>query len=44
MLIWRENRLVGQKLGAPVEACIPALVNQPPGVIVLVTGRALMTG
>jgi hypothetical protein len=29
---------VGQKLGAPVEARIPALANQPPGVIVLVTG------
>jgi LytR cell envelope-related transcriptional attenuator len=28
---------VGQKLGAPVEARIPALANQPPGVIVLVT-------
>jgi len=29
---------VGQKLGAPVEARIPPLANQPPGVIVLVTG------
>jgi hypothetical protein len=29
---------VGQKLGAPVEARIPAIANQPPGVIVLVTG------
>jgi LytR cell envelope-related transcriptional attenuator len=29
---------VGQKLGAPVEARIPALANQPPGVIVLVMG------
>ncbi len=29
---------VGQKLGAPVEPRIPALTNQPPGVIVLVTG------
>ena len=29
---------VGQKLGAPVEARIPALTNQPPGVIVLVAG------
>jgi LytR cell envelope-related transcriptional attenuator len=29
---------VGQKLGAPVEARIPALANQPPGVIVLVAG------
>ncbi len=29
---------VGQKLGAPVEPRIPALSNQPPGVIVLVTG------
>ncbi|MBW0017491.1 MAG: LytR C-terminal domain-containing protein [Mycobacterium sp.] len=29
---------VGQKLGAPVERRIPALADQPPGVIVLVTG------
>ena len=29
---------VGQKLGAPVQPRIPALANQPPGVIVLVTG------
>lgn len=29
---------VGQKLGAPVEKRIPALSEQPPGVIVLVTG------
>ena len=29
---------VGQKLQAPVEARIPALTNQPPGVIVLVAG------
>jgi LytR cell envelope-related transcriptional attenuator len=29
---------VGQKLSAPVEKRIPALENQPPGVIVLVTG------
>ena len=29
---------VGQKLGAPVQPRIPALTNQPPGVIVLVTG------
>jgi hypothetical protein len=29
---------VGQKLGAPVEARIPAIANQPPGVIVLVAG------
>jgi hypothetical protein len=29
---------VGQKLGAPVERRIPVLANQPPGVIVLVTG------
>ncbi len=29
---------VGQKLGAPVQARIPALSGQPPGVIVLVTG------
>ena len=29
---------VGQKLGAPVQQRIPALTNQPPGVIVLVTG------
>jgi hypothetical protein len=29
---------VGQKLGAPVEVRIPAIANQPPGVIVLVTG------
>jgi hypothetical protein len=29
---------VGQKLGAPVQPRIPALSNQPPGVIVLVTG------
>ncbi len=29
---------VGQKLGAPVEPRIDALKNQPPGVIVLVTG------
>lgn len=29
---------VGQKLGAPVEPRIPPLSNQPPGVIVLVTG------
>jgi|SRR5947209_4836892 len=29
---------VGQKLGAPVQPRIPALVGQPPGVIVLVTG------
>ncbi|OBI94033.1 LytR C-terminal domain-containing protein [Mycobacterium asiaticum] len=29
---------VGQKLGAPVEKRIPALSDQPPGVIVLVTG------
>src|SRR5262249_1970066 len=29
---------VGQKLGAPVEPRIPALTNQPPGVIVLVSG------
>jgi LytR cell envelope-related transcriptional attenuator len=29
---------VGQKLQAPVEARIPALANQPPGVIVLVAG------
>jgi len=29
---------VGQKLGAPVEPRIPALNNQPPGVIVVVTG------
>jgi LytR cell envelope-related transcriptional attenuator len=29
---------VGQKLGAPVQARIPALTGQPPGVIVLVTG------
>jgi hypothetical protein len=29
---------VGQKLGAPVEPRIPALNDQPPGVIVLVTG------
>ncbi|BBZ49712.1 LytR C-terminal domain-containing protein [Mycobacterium heidelbergense] len=29
---------VGQKLGAPVQPRIPELNNQPPGVIVLVTG------
>lgn len=29
---------VGQKLGAPVQPRIPALNDQPPGVIVLVTG------
>ncbi|MBW0015514.1 LytR C-terminal domain-containing protein [Mycobacterium sp.] len=29
---------VGQKLGAPVQPRIPALNNQPPGVIVVVTG------
>ncbi|MGE2817085.1 LytR C-terminal domain-containing protein [Mycobacterium heidelbergense] len=29
---------VGQKLSAPVQPRIPALANQPPGVIVLVTG------
>jgi LytR cell envelope-related transcriptional attenuator len=29
---------VGQKLAAPVQPRIPALANQPPGVIVLVTG------
>ncbi|OBI80817.1 LytR C-terminal domain-containing protein [Mycobacterium sp. 1245805.9] len=29
---------VGQKLGAPVQPRIPALKDQPPGVIVLVTG------
>jgi len=29
---------VGQKLQAPVEARVPALANQPPGVIVLVAG------
>ncbi|SOJ53145.1 hypothetical protein MSIMFB_00646 [Mycobacterium simulans] len=29
---------VGQKLGAPVERRISALADQPPGVIVLVTG------
>ncbi|AKN15327.1 LytR C-terminal domain-containing protein [Mycobacterium haemophilum] len=29
---------VGQKLGAPVEPRIAAITNQPPGVIVLVTG------
>ena len=29
---------VGQKLGAPVQPRIPALTNQPPGVIVLVAG------
>ena len=29
---------VGQKLGAPVEARIPAIACQPPGVIVLVAG------
>ena len=29
---------VGQKLEAPVEPRIPALANQPPGVIVLVAG------
>jgi LytR cell envelope-related transcriptional attenuator len=29
---------VGQKLGAPVQPRIPALTNEPPGVIVLVTG------
>ncbi len=29
---------VGQNLGAPVAPRIPALANQPPGVIVLVTG------
>ncbi len=29
---------VGQKLGAPVEKRIPALSDQPPGVIVLVMG------
>ena len=29
---------VGQKLGAPVQPRIPALISQPPGVIVLVTG------
>ncbi|MGF2945088.1 LytR C-terminal domain-containing protein [Mycobacterium sp. Lab-001] len=29
---------VGKKLGAPVEPRIPALNDQPPGVIVLVTG------
>ena len=29
---------VGQKLGVPVQPRIPALANQPPGVIVLVTG------
>ena len=29
---------VGQKLQAPVEARIPALAAQPPGVIVLVAG------
>ena len=29
---------VGQKLGAAVEPRIPALTNQPPGVIVLVAG------
>jgi hypothetical protein len=29
---------VGQNLGAAVEPRIPALTNQPPGVIVLVTG------
>jgi cell division protein FtsX len=29
---------VGQKLGAPIQPRIPALTNQPPGVIVLVAG------
>jgi LytR cell envelope-related transcriptional attenuator len=29
---------VGQNLGVPVQPRIPALSNQPPGVIVLVTG------
>jgi LytR cell envelope-related transcriptional attenuator len=29
---------VGQKLGAPIQPRIPALTNQPPGVIVLMTG------
>lgn len=29
---------VGKKLGAPVEPRIPALSDQPPGVLVLVTG------
>jgi len=29
---------VGQKLGAPVQPRIPALSNEPPGVIVLVAG------
>ncbi len=29
---------VGQELGAPVEQRIPAIADQPPGVIVLVTG------
>lgn len=29
---------VGKNLGAPVERRIPALADQPPGVIVLVTG------
>ncbi|RFD25951.1 hypothetical protein MUBE_07060 [Mycobacterium uberis] len=29
---------VGQKLGTPVEPRIAAITNQPPGVIVLVTG------
>lgn len=29
---------VGKNLGAPVEPRIPALVGEPPGVIVLVTG------
>ena len=29
---------VGQRLGAPVQPRIPALKDQPPGVIVLVTG------
>jgi hypothetical protein len=29
---------VGQKLGAPVQPRIPALKDEPPGVIVLVTG------
>jgi hypothetical protein len=29
---------VGQKLGAPVEARIPAVADQPPGVLVIVAG------
>ena len=29
---------VGQKLGAPVEARIPSVADQPPGVIVIVAG------